>query len=292
MRFIPWIAFLSPWVLAASPLPEISLQKLERCTYVPTAWADGDSFQIKTAAGAEHSIRLYGVDCLELHLDVGTNLNRLLEQRRYFGIAEVASTPQESIEIAKGLARNASEKTASLLGKPFTVHTRFATATGAPGTKPVYGIVTCADGTDLAAKLVETGLARAWGLDSDYPDGKTLKEAEGMLQDLELLAAKHGIGIWAKTNWANIAAERQTQRRENAGHNVTNPDSTPSSGLQLDPNTAHRLEIVKLPGIKAPMADLIIKHRPYKNPDDLLKVPGMTAAKLNKIRSNLVFPES
>jgi endonuclease YncB( thermonuclease family) len=289
---IPIFLVCLPFSLSVALSQPAPLQKFENCKLVPTDWADGDSFQIKTSTGEEHAIRLYGVDCLELHLDIGTNLNRFLEQRRYFGIAEVASTPQESIEIAKGLARNASEMTVSLLGKPFTVHTRFAPATGAQSTQAVYGIVTCADGTDLAAKLVESGLARAWGLDSDYPDGKTLKEAEGMLQDLELLAAKQDVGIWAKTNWANIAAERQTQRRENATHHLTPPDSTPTSGLQLNPNTAHRLEIVKLPGIKAPMADLIIKHRPYKNPDDLLKVPGMTAAKLNKIRNNLVFPES
>ena len=272
---------------SADPKP---LEKFENCTFMPAEWADGDTFQIKTATGEPHAIRLYGIDCMELHLDIGTNLTRFLEQRRYFGISEVASTPSESIEIAKGFARQASEMTASLLAKPFTIHTRFAAATGAPGPKPIYGIVTCADGTDLAATLVESGLARAWGLDSDAPNGETLKEVEGRLQDLELLAAKHDVGIWAKTNWKQIAAERQLQRRENAGHDRSSAGHYADAVSTLDPNTAYRLELVKLPRINAEMSDLIIKHRPYKTPDDLLKVPGMTPAKLERIRAHLVFP--
>jgi len=65
------------------------------CTLVPTEWADGDSFRIRTPAGDEHTVRLYGADCLEAHVGSETDARRLRSQRRAFGITEVRGTAAE-----------------------------------------------------------------------------------------------------------------------------------------------------------------------------------------------------
>jgi hypothetical protein len=48
--------------------------------------ADEDSFQIQTPEGQEHTIRLYGADCIEWHVSDDSDARRLRAQRRYFGI--------------------------------------------------------------------------------------------------------------------------------------------------------------------------------------------------------------
>ncbi len=47
--------FLTSVGFAAQPLVE-----LRKCKLVPTEWADGDSFEIKTEDGSQHTVRLYG----------------------------------------------------------------------------------------------------------------------------------------------------------------------------------------------------------------------------------------
>src|SRR5688572_16960021 len=81
------------------------LTKLAACTRVPTDWADGDSFQIRTGDGKEHTLRLYGVDCIEWHLTDKTDARRLAEQRRYFGIS--AMDNDSSIALAKEFGKMA-----------------------------------------------------------------------------------------------------------------------------------------------------------------------------------------
>jgi|GEM_PF-4277881 len=83
------------------------LQKLENCTFVTTEWSDGDSFQVQDAAGNQFTIRLYGVDCLEYHVNDTTDARRLRAQRRYFGISKKGSDIATSIELAKGFGQQA-----------------------------------------------------------------------------------------------------------------------------------------------------------------------------------------
>jgi len=284
VRIVLFFALLLP--VTAAPKP---LEKFENCTFIPADWADGDSFRIRTAAGKEHTIRLYGVDCLETNVNSETDERRLRQQRQYFGITNSSGGGRQSIKLAQDFGRKATQKTAGLLRQPFTVHTRFQDAWGDPRFKRVYGIVTCADGTDLASELVKAGLARAYGFDSDTPDGKTLKQAKETLKCLELQAAKRGVGIWAMTDWNSLPAERQQLHEQSALPKTVDKAPRLPVGFKLNLNTAERLEIVKLPGIKAATADLIIKHRPYSKPDDLLKVPGITDAKIQKMKPYLIF---
>lgn len=284
-----WTALLLCCLPAAFAAPPEPLRKLENCTLVPQPWADGDSFRIKTAAGEEHTLRLYGADCIELHVNDESNARRLRAQRQYFGITEAAPNPAQAIAIAKNFGKQAAQQTTALLARPFTVHTRFRDALGDGQHKRIYGFVTCADGTDLAAALVKSGLARAFGVYSDTPDGRTLKEYSAMLADLELQAAKRGAGIWAKTNWEKLPAERQAQRRDAEQIDLALAKQPVPVNFKLNPNTAPRDDLMKLPRIGEEMANRIIENRPYDTVEDLLEVDGIGPKKLDDIRPHLDF---
>ena len=94
-------------LLAGAPACPEELAAIEGCRLVPADWADGDSFRIRTATGEEHTIRLYGVDCLEHHVSGETDARRLRSQRRYFGITEARPEAAASVEFAKQLAAKA-----------------------------------------------------------------------------------------------------------------------------------------------------------------------------------------
>ncbi len=73
------------------------------------------------------------------------------------------------------------------------------------------------------------------------------------------------------------------------------PSSEPNSGAagDVDPNTADRTALMRLPGVGPVLADRILADRarsgPYGRPEDLLRVPGIGPAKLAKLRAHLVF---
>ncbi|MEI6636484.1 MAG: hypothetical protein WCO99_07955, partial [Planctomycetota bacterium] len=128
-------------LLAGAPAWSEELAAIEGCRLVPTDWADGDSFRIRTATGEEHTIRLYGVDCLEHHVSGETDARRLRSQRRYFGITEARPEAAASVEFAKQLAAQATAETRSVLAKPFTVHTSFADGRGDGRFQRIYAFV-------------------------------------------------------------------------------------------------------------------------------------------------------
>ena len=188
------VAYLAliPRGLAAEPLT-----KLEKCSIVPTTWSDGDSFLIRTGDGKDHTLRLYGVDCIEWHVNDDTDARRLSEQRRYFGISEFGGNVPASIELSKGFGKSAAERVGTLLELPFTVYTTFADGRGDGKHQRIYGFVTLSDGRDLAAVLVEEGLARAFGVCRETPDLRLQGEYREAMGDLEFQAAKRGRGIWS-----------------------------------------------------------------------------------------------
>jgi competence protein ComEA len=275
---------------ATCPVPPRAeeLVAIEGCTLVAADWADGDSFRIRTPAGAEHTIRLYGVDCPEQHVNGETDARRLRSQRRYFGIAEVKPDAAAAIEFAKRLAAAASAETRRLLGRPFTVHTSFADGRGDGRFKRIYAFVTDAGGHDLGEQLVSKGLARAYGVARGTPAGETGDEYRERLADLELQAAKRGVGIWAHTDWEKLPLERRLERRE--AHELKQAiDGTapPPAGFTIDPNTASRDELMRLPGVGETLANRIIEHRPYKRAVDLLEVDGIGPAKFRELKGML-----
>lgn len=271
---------------SAAPDP---LLGLEDCTLVPTEWADGDSFLVRTAKGEKLTVRLYGADCIEYHVTDSTDARRLREQRRYFGIAESGKSPEKSIALAKSLGGLAAEEAVRVLGKPFTVHTSFSDARGDGKHKRIYGFVTTADGEDLAGHLVATGLARAFGVYRETPLGKPGKEYREQLADLELRAARLGIGAWNHTDWNQLPEERRIQREEDAEMDLATGAKQEFSGKPLNVNTAARDELMSLPGIGEVTANRIIEGRPYGKPADLEKVDGIGGKTVERLLRYLEF---
>lgn len=254
------------------------------CTFVPTAWADGDSFQIRTPDGQLHTIRLYGADCIEWHVSDDSDARRLRAQRRYFGISEHGGSPAASIRAAKGLGEAAAKEVASALQKPFQVHTAMADARGDGRFKRIYAFVTTADGEDLAKRLVRLGHARAFGVYRETPAGKTATDYRAYLQDLELQAAKRGAGAWAKTNWDLLPGEREAERQENDELAIASGTTKLTTGSKINPNTAARDELMLLPGVGEVTANRIIQARPFQKPEDLLNVEGIGPKTLERIK--------
>lgn len=270
---------------AAAATAADALVSIEGCTLVPVEWADGDSFRIRTPAGEEHTVRLYGADCLEHHVTDETAARRLRGQRRYFGIAEAKADTAASIEFAKRLAAEASAETRRLLAKPFTLHTSFADGRGDARFKRIYGFVTVAEGRDLAEQLVSKGLARAFGVARSTPVGDSGDEYRERLADLELQAASRRIGVWAHTDWDRLPAERRIERMEERElRDAIDGATPPPADFVVDPNTASRNDLMRLPGVGETLANRIIERRPYRRVVDLLEVEGIGPAKFRELK--------
>lgn len=278
---------LLPAATAASELVE-----LPGCTLVPTDWADGDSFLVRAPGKGEITIRLYGADCIERSANDSTDARRLRAQRRYFGITQAKSSAAASIELAKSHGNQAAAETRRLLREPFTVHTAFADARGDGRYQRFYGFVTTADGTDLAEHLVAHGYARAYGVYRQTHDGRSHEEYRESLRDLELTAARNGRGVWAATNWDTLTRERKEQRDEEAELEAALDKSNAGPDEKIDPNTAARDDLMRLPGIGETYANRIIEGRPYSAAEDLLRVSGIGPSRLQQLRPHLLFANS
>jgi len=283
MKFLLFL-FLTLTAFASDPLIH-----LERCTLVKADWSDGDSFPVRTADGKEITIRLYGADCIEWHVTDESDARRLRAQRRYFGISGFGGSPQTSIEAAKGFGEKAAQEVARALAEPFTVHTAFSDARGDGRYKRFYGFITTSKGEDLATRLVGLGLARAFGVYRETPDGTSSKEFRASLQDIELQAAKKGLGAWAATDWELLPDERKEERDETAEIELAQGGGGLAEGEKLNPNTAARDELMKLPGIGEVTANRIIEARPFAKLEDLDAVDGIGKQTLIRLEPFLVF---
>jgi endonuclease YncB( thermonuclease family) len=158
MMYYFFLIFVSMSLLTGA-LNATELQSFKGCKLVDAAWADGDSFPVRFPDGSEHTIRLYGADCLEANVNDTTDARRLRAQRRYFGISDYGDSPRSSIELAKSVGVEAKTQVRQILEQPFTVHTAFADGGGSGHYKRFYAFVATATGEDLATLLVERGLA-------------------------------------------------------------------------------------------------------------------------------------
>lgn len=282
-------AALAAIVLSSSATAD-PLNRLRNCTLVPTDWADGDSFLVRTEDGDEHTLRLYGVDCIEWHVTDETDARRLREQRRYFGISETGGSAKQSIGLAKQFGEHAATAVRDLLQQPFTLFTAYADARGDGRYKRIYGFVVTADGRDLSETLVLLGLARAHGVSRETYKGLTRDEYRERLKDLELIAARENAGIWSHTIWSNLPTERQQQRDEEREMSLATGGAPLRLGELLNPNLAARDELMRLPEIGETLASRIIEGRPYERLDDLLRVSGIGESKFSKIKIFLTLP--
>lgn len=258
------------------------LQEFRNCRLVDAEWADGDSFQVKTEAGDTFTVRLYGIDCIELHVNDESDVSRLRAQSRYFGV-------EKSLPVAKGYGLKAKEEVQRVLSKPFTVHTSFADGRGDPNFKRVYAFVFLNDGTDLAEHLVSRGLARAFGVSRGTPSGLSREDYLALLEDLELRAAKKGTGIWAETDWDSLPAERSSQRKDEAEFQELSGKGKLVEGQTININEASRDELMRLPEIGESRANALIESRNYFKPEDLHKAEGIGEGIIEKILPFIQF---
>jgi DNA uptake protein ComE-like DNA-binding protein len=259
------------------------LTSLKSCKLIPTEWSDGDSFLVQAPDGTQHTIRLYGADCFEWHVNDETDARRLRAQRRYFGISEAGGSPRASMQIAKDFGKAAADEVALALKASFTVHTAFADARGDGKHKRIYAFVTTSAGEDLSEHLVRMGIARAFGVSRETQIGKSSREYSAFLEDIELQAAKLGVGAWAKTNWERLPTERQAERMESEELSLATGSTKLTSGQKINPNTAALDQLMLLPGIGEVTANHMIKSRPFKKVNDLLKVEGIGEKTLERL---------
>jgi len=285
------VAVFASLLSVANAEPKL-LETIEGCTFIRTDWADGDSFQISKADGTLMTVRIYAADCLEWHVSDDTDSRRLRDQRRYFGITYVKGNAPNTIDFAKDFGKQAADYTAKLLKAPFTIHTRMQGALGDGRHQRFYAFIETADGKDLATELVIAGLARARGVSADGPGERSRERYKEILSDMELQAAKRGKGIWEFTDWDKLPVERDIQRLEDEEDKIGQGKEALPEDFRLNPNTAGIDALDSLPGIGPKLADAIVETRndaPFKNPEDLMRVPGIKQKTLDKFRHHLEF---
>jgi competence protein ComEA len=274
--------------------PSTGLYQYPDCEYVESKWNDGDSFSVRLADGQSITVRLYEVDTIETHINNSTAARRLRAQRRYFGISAFGATAEESIQKAIELGELATAFTQNALaGKPFTIYTSHADARGGVNNKRIYAFIETSEGKSLAGELVQSGLARAYGVYRQSPKGLDQDEARERFKDMELRAAGSRRGIWAFTDWEALPDERLIERLEEIElySAVQQSKRLPLNG-SLNPNTANKEQLETIPGIGPSTAQKIIDARlgqPFDTLNDLLKISGIGQRTLEKMQPYLVF---
>ncbi len=180
-------AFAFVWVRAEDvPKKTHVWNHFAGCELIANKSDDGDSFKVKVGA-EEHWFRLAFVDSPEADVRF---LSRNEEQARYFGI----STNEVVV-----FGKEASDATAKLLAKPFTVWTRWASALGSTRLPRFTAFVELSDGRDLGETLLSMGLARVKGIAMNSPKGEKMEVYREKLEKLEVEAKAKHLGIWAKS---------------------------------------------------------------------------------------------
>lgn len=275
---------LTSLALVPAAVAAKALQGFPGATLVRTDYNDGDSFRVRFERNGqteEKVFRLYFVDAFESVTAFASDRTRLLEQTRDFGF------PKKDRARGVEFGQRANARVSEILSEPFTLHTAFAVALGRSQKERFYAMITTAQGEDLAAILVHEGLARVHGVGRSRPDGISGADYEKQLGDLELDAAVKRRGAWSVSDFDQLPALREEQRREKRELLALGRST---EGL-IDLNTATLEELESLKGIGPKLADLIIKRRPYKSVDDLTRVPRLRPAVLEDIRPHVSVGE-
>ena len=268
-------------LLSSGPARALDLQIFTDVRLIANPANDGDSFVVQAGDRQLH-LRIYFADCPESVATTDADAKRVREQARYFGITDAKKVFE--------FGHAATAFTSNLLAQPFTIYTAFASALGrSPGGR-VYAFVVTRDGHDLAHALVAGGLARAYGTKRDGPDGKTSEAIQKELQGFELEAMLERRGVWAATDAKEIARLRAEQQAEIQTDKdlIKFSAGKHAAASSVDLNTASARELQSVSGIGPVLATKIIEGRPYKNIDDLLRISGVGAKQLEKIRPALV----
>ena len=281
MNIFTVIFLLSVSLITSTAGFAAELISLNDATLIDNPSNDGDSFFVSVNEEELH-MRLYFVDCMETNFSSKAEVDRIIEQRRHFGL------PNTHAVVRFGQAATAYVK--QVLAEPFTIFTSYASSPGR-GTR-IYGFIKTSDGEYLSEKLVRAGLARIHGTTRMNPEGIPSDITLQRLQDLKDLALLNRAGIWQESDPGMLFSLREEQRQEeqalrNLKREISGiPDR---GGEPLDLNSANSLELQTIKGIGPVMAEKIIAARPYKSINDLLKVHGIGPAKLKDIAPHVML---
>ena len=281
MNIFTVIFLLSVSLITSTAGFAAELISLNDATLIDNPSNDGDSFFVSVNEEELH-MRLYFVDCMETNFSSKAEVDRIIEQRRHFGL------PNTHAVVRFGQAATAYVK--QVLAEPFTIFTSYASSPGR-GTR-IYGFIKTSDGEYLSQKLVREGLARIHGTTRMNPEGIPSDITLQRLQDLKDLALLNRAGIWQESDPRMLFSLREEQRQEeqalrNLKREISGiPDR---GGEPLDLNSANSLELQTIKGIGPVMAEKIIAARPYKSINDLLKVHGIGPAKLKDIAPHVML---
>jgi endonuclease YncB( thermonuclease family) len=170
--------FILSLLALAQSLPAAEWEKWDGCRLATAKHYDGDSFHV-AKAGKDRIFRLYAVDTAETNDDFP---ERVKEQQKYFRATKADV-------LAEG--KKAEEFTRRLLQQPFTVETQWIDAKGNSRQQRYFGKITLSDGTDLAVRLVEAGLARSYGMREGLAGSYLAK-----LDRAEADAKRSRLGLW------------------------------------------------------------------------------------------------
>ena len=189
MNIFTVIFLLSVSLITSTAGFAAELISLNDATLIDNPSNDGDSFFV-SVNGEELHMRLYFVDCMETNFSSKAEVDRIIEQRRHFGL------PNTHAVVRFGQAATAYVK--QVLAEPFTIFTSYASSPGR-GTR-IYGFIKTSDGEYLSEKLVREGLARIHGTTRMNPEGIPSDITLQRLQDLKDLALLNHAGIWQESD--------------------------------------------------------------------------------------------
>lgn len=228
---------------------------LDGVQVIPHNYNDGDSFRA-SYNGREFLFRLYGADCAETDMSFP---DRVADQSRDFGVTS---------NLAVEWGRRAAHRTAEILKSPFRVLTQWQDALGRSKIPRYYAYVLPSGGGDLAAILLNEGLARAKGLSPSPPSGFPRVGTTTEYKKLQTQAETARRGIWG----------------EESGY--SSHEVKPS---KININKASQFELESLPGIGPVLATRIIGSRPYREESDLLRVAGLGTSRVSQLKLLISF---
>ena len=259
------------------------LETVEHAVLIEADMNDGDSFRVR-AGDRELHLRLYFVDCPETEFGSAAELERIRDQQHHFGLED----PHDVVRFGE----RATDYVKTLLAESFSVHTSYAWAPGRSAGGRYYAFVETHDGHDLGHLLVEAGLARVHGKTRPAPDGRSSRQVLEELDDLRTLAMLKRTGIWEATN-PELLVEMRRRSREAAAELDAFKDQVAGTRTRddapLDLNRASDAQLQRIPGIGPVSAAKIIAGRPYRNVEDLLKIPGIGPKRLEAIAPYLTL---
>ncbi len=288
--YLPALFGLCYWMLSAVSWGEATAPRvwevLDGCRLVSAPINDGDSFKV-SHKDRTFIVRLYFVDCPETY---DTYIERLRDQARYFSI------PEADVMAAGKVATAYSKK---FLRGEFTVITRWADARG--GKEPRFFALVRKNNQMLSSELIRNGLARIYGMPTkgSWPDGASPRAYLSQLKQHERAAQRSMTGIWGDATGSLQLAGLNHLSSDVEGTGIIKAPSatapaavtTASQTGKLILNTASAVELETLLGIGPALAAYIIAARPIVAVDDLVKIPGITLAKIDVFRAQVLTDE-